>query len=150
MLPGPSTPPHIRARQLAEAGHQVLVIDKRDHVGGSAHDRLDAHGVLIHPYGPHVLHTDDERVFHYLSRFSAWRACHPQELHAEIGQLRPASAKAHQALPKDGYTTLFNRLLGHPNIDLRLGVDFVVEQPFTLGSVPPVLPAIARTPDEAA
>lgn len=112
------------ARQLAEAGHQVLVIDKRDHVGGSAYDRLDAHGVLIHPYGPHVLHTDDERVFHYLSRFSAWRACNPQELHTEFDQTRPASAKAHQALPKDGYATLFNRLLGHPNIDLRLGVDF--------------------------
>jgi UDP-galactopyranose mutase len=52
---------------------RVLVLDKRDHVGGNAHDRLDARGVLIHPYGPHIFHTNARRIIDYLSRFTAWR-----------------------------------------------------------------------------
>lgn len=61
------------AERLADHGLQVLVIDRRPHVGGNAYDRLDAHGVLIHPYGPHIFHTNGERIVDYLSRFTAWR-----------------------------------------------------------------------------
>jgi UDP-galactopyranose mutase len=64
----------VMAERLAEAERSVLVIDRRDHLGGNAHDRLDAHGVLIHPYGPHIFHTNSDEVFAYLSRFTAWRA----------------------------------------------------------------------------
>ena len=63
----------ICARELAEAGHRVMVIDKRPHIAGNAHDRLDAAGVLVHLYGPHVFHTNSEKVFEYLSRFTEWR-----------------------------------------------------------------------------
>ena len=62
------------AQQLAESGLNVLVIDKRGHVGGNAHDRLDAHGVLIHPYGPHIFHTNTERIIEYLSQFTSMRS----------------------------------------------------------------------------
>ena len=51
----------------------MLVVDRRDHVGGNAHDHLDAAGVLVHRYGPHIFHTNSEAVFDYLSRFTAWR-----------------------------------------------------------------------------
>ncbi len=61
------------ARQLAEAGKTVLVIDRRPHMGGNAHDCKDAQGVLIHPYGPHIFHTNSKKVFEYLSRFTHWR-----------------------------------------------------------------------------
>lgn len=61
------------AQQLADLGHEVLVIDKRDHIGGNAFDRLDAHGVLIHPYGPHIFHTNGARIAEYLSQFTHWR-----------------------------------------------------------------------------
>ena len=61
------------ARQLAEAGKTVLLIDKRPHIGGNAFDKRDEHGVLIHPYGPHIFHTNAKRVFEYLSRFTTWR-----------------------------------------------------------------------------
>ena len=62
------------AERLARGLDQsVLVIDQRDHVGGNAHDRRDAGGRLIHPYGPHVFHTNSARIFDYLSRFTAWR-----------------------------------------------------------------------------
>lgn len=62
------------AERFASAGHDVLVIDKRHHIGGNAFDELDAHGVLIHRYGPHLFHTNAQSVFDYLSRFTAWRA----------------------------------------------------------------------------
>jgi UDP-galactopyranose mutase len=61
------------ARELAEAGRHVLVIDKRQHLGGNAYDEHDAHGVLVHRYGPHIFHTNGERIFEYLSRFTQWR-----------------------------------------------------------------------------
>jgi UDP-galactopyranose mutase len=61
------------ARELADAGLRVHVADRRLHVAGNAFDDLDASGVLIHHYGPHIFHTNSERVFQYLSRFTEWR-----------------------------------------------------------------------------
>ena len=64
----------VTARELAErGGKKVLVLERRDHIGGNAYDRPDAAGILIHQYGPHIFHTSDRRVFDYLSRFTAWR-----------------------------------------------------------------------------
>lgn len=61
------------ARELAEAGLASLVVDKRSHIAGNAYDEIDAHGVLVHRYGPHIFHTNSERVWQYLSRFTEWR-----------------------------------------------------------------------------
>ncbi len=62
------------ARRLAEDGDKtVLVLERRPHVGGNAYDCLNRDGVLIHQYGPHIFHTNDRRVFDYLSRFTQWR-----------------------------------------------------------------------------
>lgn len=61
------------ARELADAGKTVHVIDKRPHIAGNAYDELDAHGVLIHTYGPHIFHTNSKKVFEWLSRFTDWR-----------------------------------------------------------------------------
>ena len=61
------------ARELAErGGEQVLVLDSRDHIGGNCYDVADEHGILIHQYGPHIFHTNIERVYTYLSRFTEW------------------------------------------------------------------------------
>ncbi len=61
------------ARALADAGRKVYMIDRRPHIGGNAFDELDAHGLLIHRYGPHIFHTNSERVWDFLSRFTEWR-----------------------------------------------------------------------------
>ena len=61
------------ARELAEAGHKVLVMDRRKHIAGNAYDVKDEHGILIHQYGPHIFHTNSERIFNYLSQFTQWR-----------------------------------------------------------------------------
>lgn len=60
------------ARELAEAGHTVHVIDKRDHVAGNAYDYENEHGIRVHKYGPHLFHTNNEDVFEWLSRFTEW------------------------------------------------------------------------------
>lgn len=69
------------ARELADAGCNVHVIDKRPHIAGNAYDEIDAQGILVHRYGPHIFHTNSERIFEYLSRFTAW---HPYE-HRVLG-----------------------------------------------------------------
>jgi UDP-galactopyranose mutase len=55
----------VMAERLAAAGRRVLVIDRREHIAGNAYDERDAHGVLIHRYGPHIFHTNSEKVFDY-------------------------------------------------------------------------------------
>jgi UDP-galactopyranose mutase len=77
------------AEQLADRGFDVLVIDKREHIGGNAHDRSDAHGVLIHPYGPHIFHTNSTRIAQYLSQFTRWRPYEHRVLASVEGQLVP-------------------------------------------------------------
>ena len=61
------------AERFASAGRQVLLIDKRPHFAGNAFDEYDAHGVLVHRYGPHIFHTNAPAVSEYLSRFTMWR-----------------------------------------------------------------------------
>lgn len=62
------------ARKLAEQGNRkVLLIEKRDHIGGNCYDCPDEHGILIHKYGPHIFHTEMEDVWEFLSRFTLWR-----------------------------------------------------------------------------
>lgn len=58
------------ATQLDE---RVLIIDRRDHIAGNAYDYEAAHGLLVHKYGPHIFHTNSEKVWRYLSRFTEWR-----------------------------------------------------------------------------
>lgn len=75
------------AERLASAGHRVLVVDRREHVGGNAFDTYDENGTLIHPYGPHIFHTNSKRVFAYLSRFTEWRFYEHRVLAAVEGKL---------------------------------------------------------------
>ena len=199
------------ARLIAEAGFRVHVVDRRPHVGGNAWDTLDAHGIRIHPYGPHLFHTDADRIFAFLSRFTQWtpyehrvlasvdgmlvpvpvnrttinrlygldldeagvaafleRVREPREPEAtsedvvlgrvgrdlcerlfrgytrkqwglDLADLAPSVARRipvrtndddryftdrHQAMPKDGYARLFERMLDHPSLSVRTGCDF--------------------------
>lgn len=58
------------ARVLADAGHQVCVYDSRDHVAGNCHTKRDDQtGVMLHLYGPHIFHTDNETVWRFVNRF---------------------------------------------------------------------------------
>lgn len=202
-------------RIASQLGHKVLVVEKRDHIGGNAHDHFDKNGVLVHKYGPHIFHTNAKRVWDYLSAFTEWRpyyhrvlgvvdgkrvpipfnlnslyALFPPKYAADLerlllenyaygakvpilkmregdeGELRlladyiyekvflgytvkqwelspeqlDSSVTArvpvfisrddryfqdtYQAMPKYGYTELFRRMLGHPNIKVMLNADY--------------------------
>ncbi len=60
------------AQQLSEAGHQITVIDSRDHIAGNSYDYTNKHGIRVHKYGPHIFHTNNERVWNYLQQFDEW------------------------------------------------------------------------------
>jgi UDP-galactopyranose mutase len=90
------------ARVLADAGLRVHLVDRRPHIGGNAFDTTDAEGVVIHPYGPHIFHTNADRIVDFLSRFTAWRPYEHRVL-ARIGD---------QLLPVPVNRTTINRLYG--------------------------------------
>jgi UDP-galactopyranose mutase len=202
----------VLAERLAGgSGKRVLVVDKRSHVGGNAHDYHDDAGILVHKYGPHIFHTNSQKVVDYLSRFTSWRpyehrvlACvdgmlvpmpvnlttlsrllgrtltaaeaerylaraavhvpeirtsedvvisqigrglyekffqgytrkqwglDPSQLDASVAARVPARLShddryftdVFQAMPLCGYTTMFQRMLSDPRIEVRLGIDY--------------------------
>jgi UDP-galactopyranose mutase len=61
------------AHRLANAGFQVSVVDARSHIAGNCHSERDAEsGVMIHRYGPHIFHTDNERVWQFITQFGVF------------------------------------------------------------------------------
>lgn len=60
------------AERLANKNKNVLVIEQRTHVGGNCYDKLNEYGILVHQYGPHLFHTNNEEVWKYLSNFTEW------------------------------------------------------------------------------
>lgn len=80
----------VLAERLATQSHKkVLIIDKRNHIGGNTYDYYDEHGILVHKYGPHIFHTNSQEVFNYLSRFTKWRQYEHHVLASVDGQLVP-------------------------------------------------------------
>jgi UDP-galactopyranose mutase len=205
------------AERLATVSNQkVLVLERRNHIGGNCYDYRDEHGVLLHKYGPHYFRTNSERVKNYLSAFTDWQPAnyrvvsytdaqyysfpinlktfeqfigrdstteemeetlkkwrvdipnpknseevivsqvgwqmydkffknytikqwkvHPRELDASVcGRIPVRTTRderyfndVFQALPKEGYTAMFKKMLSHPNIKVRLEADFAELRP---------------------
>lgn len=198
-------------RCASQLGLHCLVVDRRQHIGGNAHDGTDAAGVLLHTYGPHYFRTNADRIVDYLAAFTEWHPVEykilswaegrywqfpinlntfeqltgkpatseemeaalaawrvpvavpknseevivsqvgwklyemffknytrkqwrrdPKELDASVCGRIPIRtnrddrylSEKFQALPKAGYTAMFRRILAHPKIELRLGVDY--------------------------
>jgi UDP-galactopyranose mutase len=80
----------VLAERLANVmGKKVLVVDKRDHIGGNTFDYLDDAGIVVHKYGPHIFHTNSAEVMQYLSSFTKWRDYEHRVLAEVDGQLLP-------------------------------------------------------------
>jgi UDP-galactopyranose mutase len=60
------------AERFASTGNKVLIIEKRNHIGGNCYDFKNKTGILIHKYGPHIFHTNYREVWDYLSTFTKW------------------------------------------------------------------------------
>ncbi len=76
-------------RIASQLDQKVLVVDRRNHIGGNAYDFYDEHGVLVHKYGPHIFHTNSRKVWDYLSQFTEWRPYYHQVLASVEGKLVP-------------------------------------------------------------
>ena len=167
------------AHELANDGHQVTLIDERDHIGGNAYDYTNEHGIRIHKYGPHIFHTSNEKVYDWVTQFSEWveykhkvkaqlsngeyvtlpvnkltkeivgeenildifyRPYTKKMWDKEIEELDPNILKRvavrdddneyyfpkdiYQIMPKDGYTKVFEKILDHQNIVVKLNTPF--------------------------
>lgn len=63
----------VLAERIAnELKKDVIIVEKRNHIGGNCYDEYDDNGILIHRYGPHIFHTNDKNIVDYLSQFSDW------------------------------------------------------------------------------
>lgn len=58
------------ARTLVDAGRDVVVVDRRSHVGGNVHDHVHPSGVRVHSYGPHYFRTSSDRIWDWARRFT--------------------------------------------------------------------------------
>ena len=74
----------VYARQVAEKGHKVLVLERRNHIGGNVYDEKNSNGILIHKYGPHIFHTNSDDVYQFITRFAEWA---PFKLKCEVEML---------------------------------------------------------------
>ncbi|MDT7849689.1 UDP-galactopyranose mutase [Methylophilus sp. VKM B-3414] len=76
-------------RLAADLNKRVLIIDRRPHIAGNAFDYYNQEGILIHQYGPHIFHTNSQRILDYLSRFTEWLPYEHRVLADVDGQLLP-------------------------------------------------------------
>ena len=76
-------------RLASQTGRRVLVVDKREHIGGNAYDFYNSAGLLVHKYGPHIFHTNSDEVVAYLSQFTSWRPYEHRVRASVDGQLLP-------------------------------------------------------------
>jgi UDP-galactopyranose mutase len=77
----------VYARELAQAGFEVDVLDRRRHVAGNAYDEMCPTGQLVHRYGPHLFHTNNETVVRWLQRFAVFVPCQ-HHVHALVADGR--------------------------------------------------------------
>jgi UDP-galactopyranose mutase len=79
----------VLAERLASLNKKILLVDKRNHIGGNTFDYYNTDGILVHKYGPHIFHTNSKDVFNYLGNFTEWRPYEHRVLASVDGMLVP-------------------------------------------------------------
>ena len=136
------------AERFASLDNRVLLIEKRNHIGGNCYDCKDSNGILIHKYGPHIFHTDYQEVWNYLSEFSDWIYYHHRALGFIDGKFVPipfnlntlyellpscqANRFEEKLVDKFGYNKKIAilELIKTEDKDLRFLADFIYEKVF--------------------
>jgi UDP-galactopyranose mutase len=95
----------VAERMATQHGLRSLIVEKRRHIGGNAHDEYDEHGVLIHTYGPHYFRTNSSRIREYLSQFTEW--------HLVEYKIKSLTGDRYWSFPINLNT--FEELLGRPS-----------------------------------
>lgn len=89
------------AYELREKGKKVLVLEKRDHIGGNCYTE-EIEGIHVHKYGPHIFHTNNDKVWHWINQFVDFHQFQLNIVANYKGKLYP--------LPFNMYT--FNKMWG--------------------------------------
>jgi UDP-galactopyranose mutase len=79
----------ITERLASQANKKVLIIDKRNHIGGNTYDYYNKDGILVHQYGPHIFHTNSKEIYDYLGQFTQWRPYEHRVLASVDGMMVP-------------------------------------------------------------
>ncbi|WP_026449480.1 UDP-galactopyranose mutase [Aequorivita capsosiphonis] len=79
----------VLAERYANLDKKVLILEKRNHIGGNCYDFIDENGILISKYGAHLFHTNDEEVWDYVNRFAIWYPWEHKVIAKVDGQLVP-------------------------------------------------------------
>jgi UDP-galactopyranose mutase len=121
-------------RLASQLGKRVLLIDKRDHIGGNAYDYENVDGIWVHRYGPHVFHTNSLRVVAYLSKFTDWRPYEHRVLASIEGKLLPfpinldtVNRLYHLDLDSEGMQEFLARRISRPSA-IRTSEDIVISR----------------------
>lgn len=121
-------------RLASQYGRKVLLVEKRNHIGGNTFDFYNEDGILVHKYGPHIFHTNSEKVFKYLSLFTKWRPYEHKVLASVDGQLVPIpinqttiNSLYHLSLDGQGVAAFFSDRAEKPG-RIRTSEDVVVSQ----------------------
>lgn len=121
-------------RLASQENKKVLLIDKRNHIGGNAYDFFDDSGILIHKYGPHIFHTNSKEVFLYLSKYTSWRDYQHRVLASVDGLLVPIPINLNTINMLYGYNFNSSQLedffesLAEPKSQLLTSEDVVVNK----------------------
>ena len=67
------------ARLLADTGREVLILERRSHLGGNVHDHIHPSGIRIHTYGPHYFRTSSDRIWDFVTRFYSEHPSPPRD-----------------------------------------------------------------------
>jgi UDP-galactopyranose mutase len=138
----------VAANRLSERGENILLIEQRPHIGGNSYDCYNDHDILVHLYGPHILHTKSTRVWDYLSEYTTWRQYdHHVQAHIDgINAPLPFNLNTIDALLPSGLASrLVEKLIAaygygarvpilkmkeHDDKDIKFLADFVYEKVF--------------------
>ena len=104
---------------------KVLIIEKRDHIGGNCYDYRTKEGIIVHKYGPHLFHTNYKDVFDYLSNFTDWQIYHHKVLAFIDGKKVPIPFNFNSIemlFPNNLAERLINKLLSKYSYDSKVPI----------------------------
>ena len=112
-------------RFASQLDKRVLVLEQRDHIGGNCFDYCNEAGIYVHRYGPHLFHTNKQRVWDYLSQFTEWRRYEHQVLSRVDGELVPMPFNLnslHAYFPAERARMLEALLIEHYGLGARVSI----------------------------
>ena len=116
----------VLAERIASQLHkQVLIIDRRDHIGGNSYDFKNEFGITIHKYGPHIFHTNSKKVWDYISQFTDWHYYFHKVLAMIDGELVPIPFNfnsLYQLFPQNYAKKIEQKLLENYQFGLKIPI----------------------------